>query len=467
MDKKNSRRVGVVLSLIAVGILSSVLFIKIWGGAVSAQDDPYEGLKVFTEVLSAIQRSYVEPVKTKDLIEGAINGMVGTLDPHSSYMPPDIYKESQIDTKGEFGGLGLQVGAKDGKVVVIAPIEGTPADRAGILAGDIIIKVDDQVLEKEVGLIEAVHKMRGAKGTKVTLTIERENQKTPLTFEMIRETIVVQSVKSKVIDGEIGYARITQFQEQTAHDLAAALAKLKAANVHSLILDLRNNPGGLLTSSVEVSEQFLEDGKLVVSVKSRDGKKEDYVGHGGGFWKDVPMVVMVNKGSASASEIVSGALQDWGRAVILGTQSFGKGSVQTIMPLSDGSALRLTMAKYYTPKGRSIHGQGITPDIVVKLEQPVKASEPEDQKTGDKEKDKPATIKKDAGKVGTPPTGVKTPTGKEKEAHADAGVSEEKDVQLQKAVDLLKSFKIFKGVGSASNAQALPPIAGKSVTRTN
>ncbi|MBI3598486.1 MAG: S41 family peptidase, partial [Nitrospirae bacterium] len=298
MNQKTIRRVGIVFSVFTVGILTSVLFIKIWGGAVSAQDDPYEGLKVFTEVLSAIQKSYVEPVKSKELIEGAINGMVGTLDPHSSYMPPDMYKESQIDTKGEFGGLGLQVGAKDGRVVVIAPIEGTPADRAGILAGDIIIQVDEQVLAKEVGLMEAVHRMRGPKGTRVVLTIEREDHKTPLTFELVRETIVVQSVKSKVFDGEIGYVRITQFQEQTAHDLAAALAKLKAAKVHSLILDLRNNPGGLLNSSVEVSEQFLEDGNLVVSVKTRDGKKDDYIGHGGGFWKDVPMVVMVNKGSA-------------------------------------------------------------------------------------------------------------------------------------------------------------------------
>jgi carboxyl-terminal processing protease len=446
MKMKINGRVGIVLSVLAVGILSSVLFIKIWDSSVSAQEGPYEGLKTFTEILSTIQRSYVEPVKSKDLITGAINGMIGTLDPHSSYMPPDIYKESQIDTKGEFGGLGLQVGAKDGKVVVIAPIEGTPADRAGILAGDVILKVDDQVLEKELGLMDAVHRMRGPKGSKVVLTIEREHQKTPMIFEMVRETIIVQSVKSKVLDGDIGYARITQFQEQTAHDLAIALAKLKTANVHSLILDLRNNPGGLLNSSVEVSEQFLEDGHLVVSVKTRDGKKDEYIGHGGGFWKDVPMVVMVNKGSASASEIVSGALQDWGRAVVLGTQSFGKGSVQTILPLSDGSALRLTTAKYYTPKGRSIHGQGITPDIIVKLEQPTQAKllESEDPKTDDK--DKPNAVKKETD---------------------SAGIPDEKDIQLQKAIDLLKTYKIFKGVSSVSNPQVSPAMAGKSSIRSN
>ena len=446
MNKKTGRRVGVVLSVIAGGIIATVLIFKIWGSLVSAQDDPYEGLKVFTEVLSAIQKSYAEPVKSKDLIGGAINGMVGALDSHSSYMSPDIYKESQIDTKGEFGGLGLQVGAKEGRVVVIAPIEGTPADRAGILAGDIILKVDDQALEKEVGLMEAVHRMRGAKGTKVVLTIERENHKTPLVFEMIRETIFVQSVKSKVYDGEIGYVRIAQFQEQTAHDLTAALSKLKAAKIHSLILDLRNNPGGLLNSSVEISEQFLKDGNLVVSVQSRDGKKDDYIGHGGGYWKDVPMVVLINKGSASASEIVSGALQDWGRAVIVGTQSFGKGSVQTILPLSDGSALRLTTAKYYTPKGRSIHGQGITPDIIVKLEQQAKSSESEDQKADDK--DKTSAVKKE--------------TDKKEEAHAAVSSLDEKDIQLQKAIDLLKSFKIFKGVSTASNPPISPAIAGKS-----
>jgi len=455
MNQKIKGRFGFVVSVLVVGILSSLLFIKISGNTVSAED-PYEGLKAFTEIFSTIQRSYVEPVKSKDLIQGAINGMVGTLDSHSSYMPPDIYKESQIDTKGEFGGLGLQVGAKEGKVVVIAPIEGTPADRAGILAGDTIIKVDDHVLEKEVGLMDAVHRMRGPKGSKVRLTVERENVKTPLTFEMIRETIIVQSVKSKVLDGDIGYARITQFQEQTARDLAVALAKLKVANVHSLILDLRNNPGGLLNSSVEVSEQFLEDGKLVVSVKSRDGKKDEYIGHGGGFWKDVPMVVMVNKGSASASEIVSGAMQDWGRAVVLGAQSFGKGSVQTILPLSDGSALRLTTAKYYTPKGRSIHGQGITPDIIVKLEQPteVKSLEPEEPKTEDKNK-KPSGVKKEIDKK------------KEEEAHPPIGTSDEKDIQLEKAIDLLKTYKIFKGIGTASNPQGSLVIAGKRLIGSN
>ncbi|MEK7702364.1 MAG: S41 family peptidase [Nitrospirota bacterium] len=440
---RNKSRVGVIFLVFVAGFIVSLLFVRIWGNSVSAQDDPYEGLKTFTEVLSSIQKNYVEPVKTKDLINGAINGLVTTLDPHSSFMPPDVYQESQIDTKGEFGGLGLQVGAKDGRVVVIAPIEGTPADRAGILAGDVITKVDDKLLKKDIGLMDAVHRMRGPKGTKVVLTIEREHEEKPLTFQLVRETIFVQSVKHKVLDKEIGYVRITQFQEQTARDLVNALEKLKESNVHSLILDLRNNPGGLLTSSVDVSKLFLDNGALIVSVKPREGKKDEYLGHGGGLWKDIPMVVLVNKGSASASEIVSGAFQDWGRAVVLGTQTFGKGSVQTILPLSDGSALRLTTAKYYTPKGRSIHGEGITPDIIVAIEPPVKASETANPSKTDKDSAAPKIEEK---------------SKKEEDHPKEVGSeSELNDIQLQKAIDLLKGYKIFKRVGDPLSQTAVVP----------
>ncbi|MEK7286137.1 MAG: S41 family peptidase [Nitrospirota bacterium] len=433
---KSKTRIGLILFVFLAGFLASLLLMRVWGSPASADDDPYEGLKTFTEVMSVIQRSYVEPVKTKDLVNGAINGMVSTLDPHSSFMTPDIYQESQIDTKGEFGGLGLQVGAKEGRVVVIAPIEGTPADRAGILAGDIITKVDDKVLLKDVGLMDAVHQMRGPKGTKVVLTIERDREENPIIFQLVREIIFVQSVKLKVLDREIGYVRVAQFQEQTARDLVNALEKLKESNVHSLILDLRNNPGGLLTSSVDVSKLFLKEGVLIVSVKPRDGKKDEYLGHGGGGWKDIPMVVLVNKGSASASEIVAGSLQDWGRAVILGTQTFGKGSVQTILPLSDGSALRLTTAKYYTPKDRSIHGQGITPDIVVAIDPLVKSVGTEDQtKINDKE---PVVQPKTEGKEKKEDVSPKTLVEGQ----------EVNDIQLQKAIDLLKGYRIFKGVGA-------------------
>ncbi len=430
MEKKN-KRIGLVFSIIGVGLLASFLFIQMGGRGVSAEEESYKELKVFTEVLSAIQKSYVEPVKGEMLIKGAIHGMFSTLDPHSSYMSPDVYKESQIDTKGEFGGLGLQVGSKENKVVVIAPIEGTPADRAGILAGDIIVKIDDLALEKEIGLLEAVHRMRGAKGTKVTLTIKREKQETPLVFSLVREIIHIQSVKSRVIEEGIGYIRLSQFQEQSARDLANALATLKAAKVHSLVLDLRNNPGGLLNASVEVSEQFLEEGKLVVSVKGRNGEKDDFIGHGNGLWKDIPLVILVNEGSASASEIVSSALQDWGRALILGTRTFGKGSVQTILPLSDGSALRLTTAKYYTPKGRSIQDEGVTPDIVVQRAGVEKRSEIEGAPQGEDKEDPSRSSQGEKGEKTDPVS---------------------KDVQLQEAINLLKSWKIFKGVDTARSA---------------
>jgi carboxyl-terminal processing protease len=431
--KMGKRRIAFIL--VGVGLLASLFFVQIWGVS-AAKEESYEELKLFTEVLSTLQNKYVEPLKSKTLIEGAIRGMFSTLDPHSSYMTADVYKESQIDTKGEFGGLGLQVGAKEGRVVVIAPIEGTPADRAGILAGDVIVKVGDEVLDKEMNLLDAVHKMRGPKGTRVVLTIQRENQKAPLVFELVRETIHLQSVKSRLIEDGIGYVRLTQFQEQSGRDLADALAQLKKKNIHSLILDLRNNPGGLLTSSVEVSEQFLEEGQLVVFVKGRSGGKDDFIGHGSGLWAKIPLVILVNKGSASASEIVAGALQDWGRAIILGTQTFGKGSVQTILALSDGSALRLTTAKYYTPKGRSIQDEGVTPDIVVELKPPVKSVVAEGT-TPEEHSDVPPT-----------PEGNKVKP-EEKEIP---------DAQVQKAIDLLKSWKIFNGVRSGQG----PASASKS-----
>jgi carboxyl-terminal processing protease len=415
-----------------------------WENKVSAETETFEDLKVFSEVLSVLQKDYVEPVKSKDLIYGAIKGMVNTLDAHSAFMPPDVYKEVQVDTRGEFGGLGLQVGVKDNRLVVIAPIEGTPADQAGVKAGDWILKVDDQTT-KDMNLMDAVNKMRGPKGSKVVITILREGVKDPLTFNIVRDIIRIQSVKSKIIDPDIGYIRISQFQEQTAKDLAMAYSKLKEGNIHSLILDLRNNPGGLLSSAVEVSEQFIESGKLIVSIKGRDAKKDDYFAGGNGPTIDVPMIVLVNEGSASASEIVSGALQDWGRAIILGTQTFGKGSVQTILPLSDGSALRLTTAKYYTPKGRSIQNTGIDPDIVVKpafvreaknapiiRERDLERHLENETLTQSTKSDAINSSSKETPEQGQEPV-VSTGKGKEDE-----------DVQLNKAVDLLKTWKIFK-----------------------
>ncbi|HIE65086.1 MAG: S41 family peptidase [Nitrospira sp.] len=437
---KFKERVGTTLLFMAIIGIFGVSFMAGKGleTNVSAETDDYEELKVFTEVLSALQRNYVEPIDNKELIYGAIKGMLNTLDAHSTFMPPTIYKEMQVDTRGEFGGLGLQIGIKENRLVVVAPIEGTPADVAGIKAGDIILKVDDYEFTKETTLLDAVSRMRGPKGTEVVLTIERDTKPDPLIFPLIRAVILIKSVKSKVLEPGIGYIRITQFQEKTSNDLRTAISKLKEANIHSLILDLRNNPGGLLNSAVDVSEQFLDSGKIIVSIKSRDGRKDEYKSSRTNSIGEMPLIILVNEGSASASEIVSGALQDWKRAVILGTPTFGKGSVQTILPLSDGSALRLTTAKYYTPKGRSIQNRGIDPDIVVV---PAEISEIKDRQII-REKDLERHLESES----QPEEPVLIPPA-EKTSGSDLRIEQE-DQQLKKAVDLLKSWKIFKGIDS-------------------
>ena len=393
--------------------------------------ETYQELQVFAEVLTQVKKHYVEETKTQDLIHGAVRGMLGTLDPHSSYMTQDMYKEMQVETKGEFGGLGIQIGIKEHRITVIAPIEDTPAHAAGIEAGDIISKVDD-LPTKDLTLMEAVQKMRGARGTKVSLTVEREGANEPLVFTLVRDTIKIHSVRSKVLEDRFGYVRITQFQESTPEDLGRELEKLTEQKVQSIILDLRNNPGGLLSAAVGVSEQFLEADKLVVSIKGRDGRKDEYRARLHAESVQLPMIVLVNQGSASASEIVAAAMQDWGKAVIVGKTTFGKGSVQTILPLSDGSGLRLTTAKYYTPRGESIHSVGVKPDIVVELKPLVVAQE-----------DNPSP-----GKSGAPSAAAKS------QPRSQSGVDSEKktakdgepkyDAQLEKAIELLKTWKVFK-----------------------
>jgi len=433
------------VALFLVTLLLGVLIGKGWDRAVLATET-YEELKTFTEVLAHIQKHYVEEVKTKDLVYGAIRGMLATLDPHSAFMPPDVYKEVQVETKGEFGGVGIQIGIKDNRLTVIAPIDGTPADRAGVKAGDFILKVNEEPT-KDMTLVDAVQKMRGPKGTKVTLTIQREGAAEPMVFVLTREIIKIESVRSKMLDGNMGYIRVTQFQDQTAKDVSAALRKLREQKMQSLILDLRNNPGGLLTSAVEVSEQFVGPNRLIVYIKTREGRKDDYVSHNKEQQPDdYPIIVLVNEGSASASEIVAGALQDWGRAVVVGVQTFGKGSVQTILPLGDGSGLRLTTAKYYTPKGRSIHGVGINPDIVVKGKQT--ATPPIRERDLDKTLREPGTSPQPSPLQENPAAPKPEPKDgkKDREAAKDKEGKEkdEEDPQLQKAVELLKSWMIFK-----------------------
>jgi carboxyl-terminal processing protease len=439
MEQQRHRRSWYLGPVIVVALLVGVLVGKGWERTGHATET-YEELKTFSEVLTQVQKHYVEEVKPKELVHGAIRGMLSTLDPHSAFMTPEMYKEIQVETKGEFGGVGIQIGIKDNRLAVIAPIEGTPAQKAGIKAGDFITKVNEEAT-KDLTLMDAVQKMRGPKGSKVSLTIQRDGVPDPLVFTLIRDTIKIESVRSKVLEGNIAYVRLTQFQESTGKDLSRVLKQFHEQKLQSTILDLRNNPGGLLTSAVEVSEQFVAPGKLIVYIKGRDGRKDEYLSRAKEPQEEYPMIVLVNEGSASASEIVAGALQDWGRAVVIGNTTFGKGSVQTILPLADGSGLRLTTAKYYTPKGRSIQTTGITPDIVVKL-QPAAAAKPGDKeakeaKEGEAKGAKPKEL------PAVPKAGDEASKGTAPQAEG-ADASPEDDPQLQKAVELLKTWKIFK-----------------------
>jgi carboxyl-terminal processing protease len=325
-------------------------------------------LKVFAQALALIEENYPEPKTTKDLVYGAIQGAVGTLDPHSSFMTPEEFKELQIETKGKFSGIGIEITLKDRILTVVSPIEGTPAYQAGIQAADKILKIDG-ASTKNMTLMDAVKKIRGPKGSKVILTINREGFAQPKDFAITREIIPIRSVKARIVDGGIGYIRLTNFQDQTDHDLQAFLKKMRQRLVpfRGLILDLRNDPGGLLDQAVRVSDEFLKSGLIVYTEgRGRQQSMRFYARPGGeGKFSTVPMVVLINEGSASASEIVAGALKDQKRALIVGSKSFGKGSVQTIIPLEDGSALRLTTALYYTPSGITINEKGIEPDVVV------------------------------------------------------------------------------------------------------
>jgi carboxyl-terminal processing protease len=373
------RNIGLILVGAVAGILISLNFQAIAQRA-GMSTLPIEELRAFTEVFGAIKSNYVEPVEDKKLITEAITGMLTGLDPHSAYLDPEAFKELQVGTQGQFGGLGIEVGMEDGFVKVVSPIEDTPAFKAGIKPNDLIIKLDDTPV-KGMTLNDAVKKMRGKPNTQITLTISRKGEAQPIVVTLTRAVIRVQSVKSKIIEPGYVWVRISQFQEATADNLVKHIdTQFKQGPVKGLVLDLRNDPGGLLHGAVAVSAAFLPARTLVVSTDGRteDAKKkfyaspDDYARRGDDILrglpaavKTVPMVVLVNGGSASASEIVAGALQDHGRAKVMGTQTFGKGSVQTIMPLGNNTAIKLTTARYFTPKGRSIQALGVTPDIMV------------------------------------------------------------------------------------------------------
>ena len=336
--------------------------------AASESKDTYEELETFASIMAIVQRHYVDEVPSKDLVQGAIKGMVASLDPHSSYLTPEGYKELQIETHGEFGGLGIELTVRDSLLTIVTPIDGTPAYRAGIKPGDQIIKIDDD-MTMDMPLQGAVEKMRGKPGSKVRLSLKRKGVSNLIDVDLIREVIHIRSVRGEqLLDNRWAYLRLTGFQDGSGKELVAALDKLdkkKKGGVEGIILDLRYNPGGLLTQAVEISDLFLDAG-LIVRVNGRmESQTTSYFAEEKGTRRMVPMIVMVNEGSASASEIVAGAVQDHRRGLILGVKSFGKGSVQTILPLGEDTALRLTTARYYTPSGRSIHEHGIDPDVVV------------------------------------------------------------------------------------------------------
>jgi len=411
--------------------------------AAQSGGNDYESIELFTDVLSIVKKSYVEDVDTKKLIYGAINGMLTSLDPHSSFMPPDTYKEMKIETKGAFGGLGIEITIKDGILTVISPIEDTPAFRAGIKAGDMILKIDDKYT-KDLTITDAVKRMRGVKGTKVVLTIMRDGFEKTKEFTLERDIIQVKSVKYKVLDDGYGYVRISQFQEKTDDDLDKALAALEPDRkpLKGLVLDLRNDPGGLLDQAVRVCEHFIDEGKLIVYTEGREkDSKMRFTSRKGAKEGSYPIVVLINSGSASASEIVAGCLQDHKRAVVMGTQSFGKGSVQTIIPLADNSGLRLTTARYYTPSGRSIQAKGITPDITAEK---VEVAASSDKKDGlhIREKDLENHFEGDKSDA--------TDEKKVKQAPYKTDDAIKSDSQILRALDLLKGWEILKTMGKVS-----------------
>jgi len=419
-------------------------------GRVSAvAKETYENIEMFTNVLALVQKNYVDPVTTKQLIDGAITGMLNALDPHSAYLPPEMYRELQVDTRGSFGGLGIEITTKNNVLTVVSPIEDTPAYRAGMKPGDQIIKIEDE-FTKDMPLVEAVKKMRGPKGTTIRLTIRREGVPNLIDLTLTREVIKIQSVKSRMLEKGYGYLRLTQFQERTDDDMQKALSKLEQENggpLAGLVLDLRNNPGGLLTQAIKVADEFIDSGLVVYTDGRLDNQKQKYFAHKAGTHSEFPMIVLVNGGSASASEIVAGALQDHKRALVLGTQTFGKGSVQTILPLEESAAIRLTTARYYTPNGRSIQATGITPDIVLdNVIVHAKADGPAFPMVREE------NLPRHFGQKGKPSDG-NPPKGEEDSEEAPAIHEGEagKDPQLDRALELLKSWNVFKAVVAQNN----------------
>lgn len=441
---------------ISIGVVLVSLLAWNYSTVTATTQDTYESLEAFSKVLNLVQENYVEEVDSQKAIEGAIKGMLFTLDPHSSYMKPDDFKELQVETQGSFTGIGIEITMKDNILTVVSPIEGTPAFAKGLKAGDKIVKIGDEQTQ-DLSLMEAVKRLRGPKGSEVTISIHRKGWADLKEITLIRDIIPIHSVKSKILEPGYPYIRINNFQAQTTTDFKKALTDLeKEGKIKGLVIDLRNNPGGLLDQSVKIADIFIDDG-VIVSTKGRIKEQNSvFYAHGNGNKYKFPLVVLVNEGSASASEIVAGALQDHKKAVIIGAQTFGKGSVQTIIPMDSGAGLRLTTARYYTPSGRSIQATGITPDITVAspTSMPGENDDKEDEQ-GKKPKylrekdlrhhidnglndnvtqkdEKPKTEEKPKAKE-------KVPAPKEKPQSEELS----KDQQLSTALTLLKGLNVF------------------------
>jgi carboxyl-terminal processing protease len=442
-------------------VLSFMYAISQGASAVVAKEDVNKGiyhqLKTFTDVISIVQRDYVSEVDSKKLVEGAIRGMLTSLDPHSGYLDPDFYQDLQAQTKGEFGGLGIEITFKDGLLVVVAPMEDSPAERAGVRAGDVIVKIQGE-FTKEFSLVDAVKRLRGPKGTPITISVSRKGSSQLIDLSIVRENISVRSIRSRYLESGFGYIRISQFVEKTSDDLAAAIRKLqrKSADgeIKGLIIDVRNNPGGLLTQAIKVSDMFLSRGVIVYTDGRMESQKQRFYAHPRGTQPEYPIVVLVNGGSASASEIIAGALKDHGRAVILGAPTFGKGSVQTITPLENGGALTLTTALYYTKSGRSIQAQGIIPDIELDVpmiedeEETLPSPRQQAERFIVRERDLPGAIKNpsgvsqpgsEEGKGASQPPSVKVPRPFDPE-RAEISDWIARDKQFAKALEVLRGL---------------------------
>ncbi|MFH1848234.1 MAG: S41 family peptidase [Candidatus Omnitrophota bacterium] len=443
---------------ILVFTIAAILIIGITASAQEAtkkirqdRSDLYKQIELFASALSLVRSDYVDEVSAKDIVYGALKGMLMSLDAHSQFMTPETYEDMRVDTEGKFGGLGIEITLKDGILTIITPIEDTPAYKAGIHAGDKIVRIDGEST-RDITLTESVKKLRGAPNTTVELTILREDEKRIFDVEVTRGIIEIKSIKeASILEDGIAYIKLVEFQENTTKQLEKSLEELSAKNFDSLILDLRNNPGGLLDTSVDVAEIFLPRGRTVVSTKGRrESQNVVYTSKHKKPLLGFPMIVLVNKGSASASEIVAGAIKDNKRGIIVGETTFGKGSVQTVVPLADGSAVRITTAKYFTPGGREIHNKGIEPDVLVPfVRQAVKeAGDTDDVFDEYHIEDKKDKVEKDKDGEDKAEDAKKQDAGKEDKKD---GQPREYDNQLKQAVDLIKGIKAYQALGAEAN----------------